>query len=237
MARTVNQEEYTAKRNQILDAAQLLVLTKGYERMTLQDIRSQLQISSGAFYHYFDSKQAVLDAFIERIQQETEKPLLPILQDPQLSAIQKLQGFFDTLDRLRMSHREDVVKLARVWYTDENAVIRQKVDEAIVKQRAPLLNEIVRQGIGEGVFATAYPEQAGEIILSLLHGMGNTHARLLFSPEQDEIDVSTRVGRIVATHAAYMDAIEQVLGAPAHSLYRAEPEAVHGWLAAASGDA
>ncbi|MEZ4640724.1 MAG: TetR/AcrR family transcriptional regulator [Caldilineaceae bacterium] len=237
MARTVNQEEYTAKRNQILDAAQLLVLTKGYERMTLQDIRSQLQISSGAFYHYFDSKQAVLDAFIERIQQETEKPLLPILQDPQLSAIQKLQGFFDTLDRLRMSHREDVVKLARVWYTDENAVIRQKVDEAIVKQRAPLLNEIVRQGIGEGVFATAYPEQAGEIILSLLHGMGNTHARLLFSPEQDEIDVSTRVGRIVATHAAYMDAIEQVLGAPAHSLYRADAETVHGWLAAASGDA
>lgn len=237
MARTVNQEEYTAKRNQIIDAAQRLVLTKGYERMTLADIRNELQISSGAFYHYFDSKQAVLDAFIERIQQETEKSLLPILQDPQLSAIQKLQGFFDSLDRLRMAHREDVVKLARVWYTDENAVIRQKVDEAIVKQRAPLLNQIVRQGIDEGIFVTAYPEQAGEIILSLLHGMGNTHARLLFSPEPEDGDVDARVERIVAIHAAYVDAIEQVLGAPTRSLYRVAPEAVHSWLTAASGDA
>jgi len=96
MARTVNKEEYTAKRNQILDAAQHLVYTKGYERMTLQDILAELQISSGAFYHYFDSKPAVLVAFIERIRQETEKPLLPIIHDPHLSAIEKFQGFFDT---------------------------------------------------------------------------------------------------------------------------------------------
>jgi AcrR family transcriptional regulator len=236
MARTVNQEEYTAKRNQILDATQRLIFSKGYERMTLQDIRNGLQISSGAFYHYFDSKQAVLEAFIERIQQETEKPLLPILHDPHLSALEKLQGFFNTLDRLRIAHKADVVALARVWYTDENAIIRQKVDEAIVKQRAPLLNEIVRQGIGEGLFTTDYPDQAGEVILSLLQGMGNTHARLLFSPEQEQEELHKRIARIVDTHAAYMDAIERVLGAPPHSLYRADPEAVKVWLTVASSN-
>src|SRR5215207_8473593 len=92
MARTVNKEEYTAKRNQILDAAQRLIFTKGYERMTLQDILAELQISSGAFYHYFDSKPAVLEAFIERIREAAEQPLLPIVQDPHLSALEKLQG-------------------------------------------------------------------------------------------------------------------------------------------------
>lgn len=237
MARIVNQEEYIAKRNQILDAAQRLVFTKGYERMTLQDIREELQISSGAFYHYFDSKGAVLDAFIDRIEQETAKPLLPILHDPHLSAIEKLQGFFDTLDRLRIAHKADVVELARIWYTDENAVLRQKVDEAIVKQRAPLLNAIVHQGIREGLFTTAYPDQTGEVILSLLQGMGNTHARLIFSLAQNGDELHERIARIVTTHAAYMDAIERLLGAPTHSLYRADPEAVKVWLAAASGDA
>lgn len=81
MARTVNKEEYTAKRNEILDAAQRFVYTKGYERMTIHDILADLKISSGTFYHYFDSKPAVLEAFIERIKEETEKPLLPIVHD------------------------------------------------------------------------------------------------------------------------------------------------------------
>lgn len=235
MARTVNKEEYTAKRNQILDVAQRLVYTKGYERMTLQDIRADLQISSGAFYHYFDSKPAVLEAFIERIRQETEKPLLPIIHDPQLSAIEKFQGFFDTLDRLRIAHKADVVTLGRVWYTDDNAIVRQKVDEAVREQRAPLLNEIVRQGIREGTFTTAYPEQAGDVILSLLQGMGNAHAKLLLSLDQ-EPDEQGRVEAIVATHAAYMDAIERVLGVPPHSFYRADAEAVNVWVAALRGN-
>jgi len=235
MARTVKEQEYAEKRNEILDAAQRLVYTKGYERMTIQDILADLQISSGAFYHYFDSKPAVLEAFIERIKEETEKPLLPIIQDPHLPALEKLRGFFATLDRLRIAHKADVVKLGRVWYTDDNAIVRQKVDEAVLKQRAPLLTEIVRQGIREGVFTTAYPDQAGEVILSLLQGMGNTHAKLLLSLEQerDELD---HVEAIVTTHAAYMDAIERVLGAPPNSLYRTDAETAKAWVAALRGN-
>jgi hypothetical protein len=152
-----------------------------------------------------------------------------------MPALEKLQRFFDTLDRLRIAHKTDVVKLGRVWYTDDNAIVRQKVDEAVVKQRAPLLTAIVRHGIQEGVFTTAYPDQAGEVILSLLQGMGNTHARLLLSLEQER-DELRRIEDIVTTHAAYMDAIERVVGAPAHSLYRTDAEAVNVWVAALRGD-
>lgn len=236
MARTVNEQEFTAKRNEILDVAQRLVYTKGYERMTIQDILAELKISSGAFYHYFDSKPAVLEAFIERIREMTEKPLLPIIHDPHLSAIEKLQGFFTTFDRLRIAQKADVVKLGRVWYTDENAIVRQKVDEAVRQQRAPLLAEIVRQGIREGIFTTPYPDQAGEIIMSLVQGMGTTHARLLLSSAQ-ECDEQSCIGAIVTTHAAYMDAIERVLGAPLNSLYRADAEAVEVWMAALRDEA
>jgi AcrR family transcriptional regulator len=235
MARTIKEQEYAEKRNEILNAAQRLVFAKGYERMTIGDILADLQISSGAFYHYFDSKPAVLEAFIERIKEEAEKPLLPIIHDPHLPAIEKLQGFFATLDRLRIAHKADVVKLGRVWYTDDNAIVRQKVDEAVLEQRAPLLNEIVRQGVREGVFTTTYPDQAGEVILSLLQGMGNTHARLLLSVDQ-ETDEQRRVEEIVAVHAAYMDAIERVLGAPPNSLYRTDSEAVKVWVAALRGN-
>jgi AcrR family transcriptional regulator len=235
MARTVKPAEFAAKRSEILDAAQRLVFTKGYEQMSIQDILDDVRISSGAFHHYFASRGALLEAFIERIKAESEKPLLPIIHDPHLTAIEKLQGFFDTLDQLRIALKADVVQLARVWYTDGNAVVRQKVDEAVLRQRAPLLTEIVLQGIREGVFTITHPDTAGEVILVLLQGMGNTHARMLLSLEQESDDLRC-IADIVATHAAYMDAVERVLGAPPNSLYRTEAEAVKVWVAALRGN-
>lgn len=236
MARTIKAHEHAQKRNEILDSVQRLVFTKGYERMTIQDILSELQISGGAFYHYFDSKSAVLEAFIERIREETERPFLLILRNPHLTAIGKLQAFLDTLDRLRMDHRADVLKLARVWYTDENALVRQKVDAAILEQRAPVLAEVVQQGVQEGAFTTAYPDLAGEIIMALLQGMGNAHAKLLFSVEQQQNEKST-VEHLVAVYDAYTDAIERVLGAPANSLRRANLEVVETWMTAVKDSA
>jgi AcrR family transcriptional regulator len=235
MARTVKPEAVAAKRREILDAAGRLVFTKGFEQMSIQDILDDVGISSGAFHHYFDSRRALLEAFVERIKQEVEKPLLPIIRDPHLTAIEKLQGFFDTLDRLRIEHKADVVRLGRVWYTDDNAIVRQKVDEAVFQQRAPLLTEIVRQGVREWSFTTAYPDYAGEVILSLLQGMGNTHARLLLSLEQEGDDLR-RIEEIITTHAAYMEAVERVLGAPPHSFYRTDAEAVNIWVAALRDD-
>jgi AcrR family transcriptional regulator len=231
MARTVKPEAFAAKRKEILNAAQRLVFTKGYEQMSIQDVLDEVQISSGAFHHYFDSRGALLEAFVERVKQEAEKPLLPIIHDPNLSAIEKLQGFFDTLDRLRTVHKADLARLARVWYTDANAIVRLKVDEAVFQQRAPLLTEIVRQGVREGIFTAAYPDQAGEVLMSLLQSMGNTHARLLLSFEQER-DEKRCIEEIVATHAAYLDAIERVLGAPPHSFSRTDARSVNVWMSA-----
>lgn len=229
MARKVKPDEHAAKRGDILDAALRLITTKGYERMTIQDIRGEVGISSGALYHYFDSKQAVLEGIIDRIRETVEIPLLPIIRDPNLTALEKLQGFFDTLDQMRLIMKAEVIRMGRVWYADENAVVRQKVDDAMIQQRAPLLNEIVQQGIAEGVFTTAYPEQAGEIILSLLHGMGNTHARLMFRIMKGGNDPPL-VEEFVTVHWAFMDAIERALGAPPRSLYRADAAAVQVWI-------
>jgi len=226
MARTVNKEDHAAKRGEILQAAQRLITSKGYERMTIQDMLRELNMSNGAFFHYFDSKPAVLEALIEQIRSRTEQQMLPLVHDPDLSALEKLQGFFDTLDRMRVAHKAEVIQLGRVWYADENALVRLKVDEAVSKQRAPLLTEIVRQGIREGVFTMLHPDQSGAVILSLLQGMGNTHAQLLLLAEQIDVE------QIVAVHAAYMDAIERVLGAPPNSLYRADAEAVNVWVSA-----
>jgi hypothetical protein len=65
--------------------------------------------------------------------------------------------------------------------------------------------------------------------------MGNTHAKLLLALDRER-DERRGVEAIITTHAAYMDAIERVVGAPVHSLYRADAEAVQVWVAALRGD-
>jgi AcrR family transcriptional regulator len=51
LARQVKPEEHSARRREILDAALQLMHNKGYERMTIDDVLTKLQMSKGALYH------------------------------------------------------------------------------------------------------------------------------------------------------------------------------------------
>ena len=236
MPRTVKAGEHAAKRKEILEAAQRLMFTKGYERMSVQDVLDALGISKGAFYHYFDSKAALLEASIEQGQDELDAVLRGIVDDPALPAAEKLRRFFAALDRARADLQVVVAGVAPVWFADENAIVREKSDAVIVQRRAPLLNAIVRQGVSEGVFTTPYPDQAGVVILAITRGMGNALLQLIVgaAPARGEAQA---VAEIVAVSAASAEAIERVLGAAEPILPRPEAAAVRGWRAALSGTA
>lgn len=53
------------RRQAIVDAANTLFCRKGYLETTVDDILLELGCSKGSFYHYFDSKLAVLQAICE----------------------------------------------------------------------------------------------------------------------------------------------------------------------------
>ena len=224
MARIV--KAHTARRNEILDVAQRFIYTKGYEQMTIQDILSDLQISKGAFYHYFDSKQALLEAIIERMQQEIEQILLPTVHDSQLSALEKLHRFFAAISSWKTARKDFLLALLQVWYRDDNAIVRQKLRATGATWLAPWLSTIIRQGVQEGVLTTSYPDRVGEVILALVMELGETIGRLLlsFKPEHDDLL------RIEGTVAVYTDALERVLGAPKGSLQIIDSEILKAWF-------
>jgi AcrR family transcriptional regulator len=226
MARIVDEQKYALKRNEILDAAQRLVYTKGYELMAIQDILDELQMSKGAFYHYFDSKQAMLEALIERMLDDAGRLLNPIVQDAHLPAMEKLNRFFAAAANWKIAQKAFFLALLRVWYQDENAIVRQKVYAAGVKWVAPMLSEITRQGVQEGIMTTAYPERTGEVVFSLFQGLGDTLSELLLSPERKPEDL--RYGE--STVAAYTDALERVLGAPEGSVEVIDAHTLHEWF-------
>lgn len=219
-------KDYAERRNEILAVAQSLIYAKGYEQMTIQEILDEVQISKGAFYHYFNSKQHLLEALIEHMQDEVERFITPIVQDPELPALEKLQRLIDTSSRWKIARKDYILSLMRVWYADDNAIVRHKVQSGLVKQTAPIFTAIIRQGIDEGTFTTPYPDQMGEIILSVLQGLGDTFVdALIFSePVREDLD------RISTAVAAYTDALERILGAASGSLQLLDAATIESWI-------
>src|SRR5215470_3442417 len=109
------------RRNEILDAAERLLATKGYEQM--------------------------------------EVLIIPILADPTLSALDKLLRYFSALGQWKGAHQSFVLTFTRFWYADENAIVHRKLLRDGMKRFVPYLSQIIRQGVAEGVFTTAYPDQ------------------------------------------------------------------------------
>jgi AcrR family transcriptional regulator len=214
MARFVNKEIYEIRRNEILDAAQQLIYTKGYNQVSIHDILAELKISKGAFYHYFDSKQALLEALIERLAKQVEQLLKPIAEDDSLPASDKLKHLFDAASRWKTDRKEYLLNLVNVWYADENAVLRLKAQAAVLPEIAPLLTTIICQGVEEGVFHTEFPMQVSEILFSLLQSFGDTLIPLFIRPEL----YPEAFQRLEALSACYQDALERILGAEVGTL-------------------
>ncbi len=238
MARILNEEQHTEKRNEILDVAQRLVYTRGYAQMSIQEIISALSISKGAFYHYFDSKQNLLEAMIKRTLDQILLVLAPVIDDPVLSATEKLNRYFLTAGQWKSGQKEYILAIMQVWYTDENAIVRQKMQVETLKHIAPMFSEVIHQGIAEGTFHTSFPDQTGEVLLALLVGFGeNLAARMiemgLGSKSQPKTGAHLQdesIRELYIFLEAYTCAMERVLGAPPGSIELVGPGVLEDWF-------
>lgn len=226
MPRVVKPVEHAERRGAFLDAAQRLVRTKGYERMTVRDVLDDLGTSKGAFYHYFESKQALLEALIDRTSREVEAVLAPLARDPGLPALDKLRHLFATLGGWKTGHRELLLALLPVWYADDNALVRQKTRTAITARIAPLIAAIVAQGVGEGVLAVSDPEVNAGVVVALVQELNDALGRLLLErdPGTDVLPLAER------TADGYSNALERILGAPGGTLPLANAATLRTWF-------
>src|SRR5215470_6282892 len=183
MPRTLDPVAHALRRDAFVDAAQRLIQLKGYEQMSLQDVLNELDTSRGAFYHYFDSKVALLDAVVERVVETAIAALAPIADDPDLPAVQKLQRFFTGLASWKMERKELLMEVTRVWLSDENTIVRERSRRLTALRLTPLLARIVVQGRAEGAITVSSPEQAAGVLVSLVLA-ANEAATQLFVARQ-----------------------------------------------------
>lgn len=202
------------KREAILDSVNRLIYSKGYEQMTTQDILDDLQISRGAFYHYFKTKEDVIVALIERVGNELNKHIHPVVTDRKLTAIEKLKGFFAAIAEWKDNRKDVLIEMARSWYSNDNTLIRDKFRRDRKRQLAPLIATIIAQGCKENVFETKYPNQMGEMIVCLVLELNESIA-------EDLLQISRGQGSVESLHntiAVYNQSLIRMLGCASDSL-------------------
>jgi AcrR family transcriptional regulator len=216
VARQVKPDEYAAKRAEILGSALRLMHAKGYQAMTIQDVLDDLRMSKGALYHYFDSKQALLEGIVESMGESGGAALAAIVDNPDLGAIEKLHAYFAMSAAWKAEHAAEVTTAMRLWRHENNALLRQKMSQATMRITAPLLEQIIAQGCREGVFDTAHPHEAAVIIAGMGLHLADAIIDAIDEDGTDPLDASG--SRATSVVAAYTDAFERILGAPAGSL-------------------
>jgi AcrR family transcriptional regulator len=229
VARTVNAAVHAVRREAFVDAARRLIEAKGYEQMSVQDVLDELDASRGAFYHYFDSKGALLGAVVERMVEEGTAALAPILAASNRSAVEKLSSLLSGVSRYKNAQKALVLGLTRVWLSDENALARDKLRRATVARLTPALAAIVEQGRAEGVFTAASspssPSDTARVLVSLWLGLNDAASELWIARQADAVTIEA----VERTVGAHLEAFERILGLPGGSLPM-DRQTLHQWF-------
>ncbi|WP_440110433.1 TetR/AcrR family transcriptional regulator [Paenibacillus sp. QZ-Y1] len=149
------------RRNDILNAAEELFITKGYNKTAIIEILQVCEIAKGTFYHYFQSKEEVMNAIVVRIIMNGVTQARRIAEDDSLGAHEKI---FRIMMAQNHNHGDKQGLIEQLHHVN-NVEMHQKSLVETVIMLSPILAEVVRQGIREGVFDTPNPEEAIEFLL------------------------------------------------------------------------
>lgn len=154
-------KEYDVRKNEILDTAQRLFYMKGYEKCTVNDILKEISIAKGTFYHYFKSKEEVLDAIVSRDTDIVIERANEVLKLDNIKPEEKLMRAFMAM---QIANQMDSDTLNNLHKT-ENVLLHQKILNQIVAIMAPFLVTIIEEGIEKKVWKCRYPLQYMQIFL------------------------------------------------------------------------
>jgi AcrR family transcriptional regulator len=226
VARTLDPAAHALRRDVFVDSAQRLIVVKGYEQLSVQEVLDAAGASRGAFYHYFDSKAALLESVVERMADDAVASLAGVVTDPNLTALQKLEGVFSGIARWKGERTDLVLAVLQVWFADDNAIVREKFRQGSVTRLAPLLSTIVEQGQAEGEFTTSAPGHVARVLMALILGANEAAVELYFARQAGTIGFED----VEARFAAYGDAFERVLGVAPGSFHVIDPDVLHQWF-------
>ncbi len=195
-------KEAEERRNEILDAADELFGQKGFAGTSTNDILEKVGIARGTLYYHFKSKEDIMDALIERYNVSVLSSAKKIAEDKSISVNERIIRVVTALNISGGNGREIIEHM----HKPQNALMHQKTQKAILGGITPILAEIIREGIDQGLFSTPFPYECMEMVV--------TYANTVFDGDMVELTDEERISRM----RAFVFNVERLLGVESGSL-------------------
>ena len=153
------------RKQDLLNIAYRMFIEKGYENTSVDDIIIEAGIAKGTYYYYFESKEATLEAVIEMMIEKAENIAKAALMNP-VPIPQKLASVV-----YAFQPNKDEIVITDVLERKENIVMHDKIGKKIVEVAVPILSDIVREGIAQGIFACTNVEERVKMLLIMSQNM------------------------------------------------------------------
>ena len=197
------------RRRELIDTAERLFITAGYEQTAISDIVKDLNISQGAFYYYFRCKEDVLVAVLEKQIAIMEGDFLQIANRTDLNPAVQLNSMLNRFISLNTSGR----RIMSYIHQEKNATLHSKMMRAGPMDRiAPLMADVIGKGLDQGRFNLVHPLETSYLLLMLVASA--LHFIYLPWMGRESVDARDADGQFQAhMRIALQDLLDKVLGA------------------------
>lgn len=153
--------------DRIIDATHRALCRHGYADLTMQCIADESDLTTAAIHYHFDTKEELLDAFLEHITDQFEQRLLSDATDPR----DRLTAFLTAVYR-PATEQADAFPIALMELKAQapfEASYRQRLDALDTKMRT-VVADAVRDGIDAGYFDPADPDTVARFVVTAING-------------------------------------------------------------------
>lgn len=197
------------RKEAIMKTAEKLFFEKGYAETSIQDILDALSISKGGFYHYFDSKNALLEEICRQRSARDIERLRAELFSNKLNPVQKLNQLLSALNIFGREQPQYAALVLKVSYVDGDVHFRDQLRTYMLESLRPMVDEVLREGMEAGDFFTRNPGTLGKLILMLGYDVNDEVCRIL-AAESDNPDCIITIMDLLDV---YRESIETLCGA------------------------
>jgi len=159
----------TKKYDRILDALHQLLEERNIQSISVSDIAQKAGIGKGSIYYYFPSKEAILDALIERNYEKPLKTAKNLADQTEISPFTRMAMIFQACRNSSDAFLNQNSTAADAGSSAQDiAFLHQKYMNHLIAELKPSLTEIINQGIAAGDIHFEYPAALAEIVLIVL---------------------------------------------------------------------
>lgn len=153
-------KEAEERKNEILDVAERLFGTKGFDSTSTSDILNEIGIARGTLYYHFKSKEEILDAMISRMMTRMLEKAKAIAAQKNIPVLQRLTMMMLSL---HVSDGNFEQELLKQMHKPQNALMHQKMEKSLLSGINPIIADLIKEGMEQGICQTDYPEEAAEM--------------------------------------------------------------------------